>query len=110
MGSMFALSPLLLVALGAFLLMGAEALSPRIRSADLAIGSAITLFGGAVLSTAVWILGPDALAEGTSFAPYLLCDRFAMFFDFVVCLGATFAALFAGGYLPEHGLDRGEFY
>jgi NADH-quinone oxidoreductase subunit N len=33
-----------------------------------------------------------------------------MFMDFVICLGGAMAALLAGGYMPEHGLDRGEFY
>src|SRR5258708_33410090 len=33
-----------------------------------------------------------------------------MFMDCVICLGGAMAALLAGGYMPEHGLDRGEFY
>ena len=37
-------------------------------------------------------------------------DRFSLFFSFVLCLGGALAALLAGGYLPEHKLDRGEFY
>src|SRR5690606_18367245 len=27
-----------------------------------------------------------------------------------ICLGGALAALLAGGYLPEHKMDRGEFY
>src|SRR5262249_22283432 len=37
-------------------------------------------------------------------------DRFTLFFSFVICLGGALAALLAGGYLPEHRIDRGEFY
>src|SRR5262249_36560692 len=110
MGWIFALSPLLIVALGAILLMVAESISQEIRSSDLAMWASVTLIGGAVLAIAVWLAGPETLEGASDFAPYLIVDRFAMFFGFVVCLGATFAALFAGGYLPEHGLDRGEFY
>ncbi len=37
-------------------------------------------------------------------------DRFSLFFDGLLCLGGALAALLAGGYMPEHNLDRGEFY
>src|SRR5258708_38505753 len=33
-----------------------------------------------------------------------------MFMDCVICLGGAMAALLAGGYMPEHGIERGEFY
>ena len=39
-----------------------------------------------------------------------MLDRFTIFFEVTLCLGGAISALLAGGYLPEHGLDRGEFY
>jgi len=41
---------------------------------------------------------------------YLAVDQLGLFFDIVICVGAGLSALLAGGYLKEHGLERGEFY
>jgi NADH-quinone oxidoreductase subunit N len=110
MGLLFATSPLLIVTLGALLLMLAEAFSAKSHEGDLALGTAVTLFAGGSMAIAVWLVGPENIEGASALAPYLLTDRFAMFFDFVICLGGAMAALLAGGYLPEHGLERGEFY
>lgn len=114
------LSPLLVVSLGGVLLMIAEALGKRRfdvvddrtsgPSGELSIGTAITLLAGAVFSAAVWFVGPDKLEGVPAFAPWLIIDRFTLFFSFLLCLGGALAALLAGGYLPEHRIDRGEFY
>jgi NADH-quinone oxidoreductase subunit N len=114
-----ALSPLLVVVLGGLLLMIAEAFSHRREegdaretgpSSELALGTAITFMAGAVFSAAVWFVGPETLEGASAAAPYLILDRFTLFFSAVICLGGALAALLAGGYLPEHRLDRGEFY
>ena len=118
-GIFMGMAPLEIIALGGLLLMIAEAFSKHREegdarntgpSSDLALGTAITLFTGAIFSAAVWFVGPEKLEGVKDLAPWLLVDRFTMFVSFVLCLGAGLAALLAGGYLPEHKLDRGEFY
>ena len=120
------LSPILVVALGATLLMLAEAFgSPKSpegltaegkvidagagRSGEIGVGAAVVLFSGAIVSIALWIAGPETL-DVSPIEPYLVMDRFSAFISFTICLGAGLAALLAAGYLPEHGLDRAEFF
>lgn len=121
MGVYLALAPILVVALGGCGLMLAEAFAnlredahkdPALRgpSSELALSTAVTLFVGALVATGVWMAGPESIEGAKSVAPYLLLDRFTLFFDIVLCLGGGLAALLAGGYLPEHNMDRGEFY
>jgi NADH-quinone oxidoreductase subunit N len=122
-----ALSPMIAVAVGALLLMLAEAFGKPAaaggiaesgvvvdagagRSSELALGSSVILLAGAVFSIAVWMVGPENIEGADRFAPYLIADRFTVFWCFVLCLGGALAAMFAGGYLPEHQLERGEFF
>jgi NADH-quinone oxidoreductase subunit N len=72
------LSPLLLVVLGGCLLMLAEAFSHHKEegdarhsgpSSDLALGTAIALFAGALAALGVWFVGPDKLAGLKDLAP-----------------------------------------
>lgn len=117
--ALFAVSPILIISLGGVLLMLTEAYARRREEADvrhegpsseIALGTTITLLAGAVFSAALWFIGPDNLEGAKSLAPYLIIDRFTLFFSFILCLGGALASLLAGGYLPEHRLDRGEFY
>jgi NADH-quinone oxidoreductase subunit N len=112
-----AISPLLVVGIGALLLMLAEAFATRTsRDAParpvggLALGAALVLLTSAAFAGGLWMFGIEQLTEASSVAPWLLTDRFTLFFDMLLGLGGALAALLAGGYLPEHQMDRGEFY
>jgi len=122
---LLALSPLLVVALGAMLLMLAEAFAPRhgakptpgnrhfeepTSSAGLALVAAVICAAGLAAAVAVWMFGLEQIEGIASVAPWIVVDRFSLFFDGVICLGAALASLLAGGYLREHRLERGEFY
>lgn len=103
-----ALSPLVIVGVATLLLMLAEALFPKREG--LALGAAAILLTAACFAGALWMVGPAGVGDVSSVAPWLILDRLTLFFDMVLCLGAAIAALLAGGYLPEHQLERGEFY
>ncbi|RYE81344.1 MAG: NADH-quinone oxidoreductase subunit N [Myxococcales bacterium] len=119
MGVYIALLPLLMLAAGGCGLMVAEAYG-RFRedghdgdegpSESLALTSALVLFAAAIAAFSLGLKGPETIEGFNQAAPYLLVDRFSLFFTSVVCLGGGLTSLLAGGYLPEHNLDRGEFY
>jgi NADH-quinone oxidoreductase subunit N len=102
------LFPLLVVGVGALLLMLVEAFSAR--RGGLALGAATVLFAGAACAGSLWMVGIREIGDVSSLAPWLIVDRFTLFFDMLLCLGGALAVLLAGGYLPEYNLERGEFY
>jgi NADH-quinone oxidoreductase subunit N len=118
--TLLGLAPMLVPSLGALLLMLSEAFSHRKTeegddrssgpSSELSLGTAVALFAGAIAAAAVWTVGPEKLEGLKDLAPYLVIDRFTTFMSFTLCLAGGLASLLAGGYLPEHKLDRGEFY
>ncbi|HEX3772445.1 MAG TPA: NADH-quinone oxidoreductase subunit N [Polyangiaceae bacterium] len=113
-----ALSPLLVVGLGALLLMLVEAFSTTPArdvsgnhgTGGLALGATTVLFAGGAFAGTVWMVGVENVGDVSAVAPWLVLDRFTLFFDMTLCLGGALAALLAGGYLHEHRIDRGEFY
>jgi NADH-quinone oxidoreductase subunit N len=103
-----ALSPLIVVGVAALLLMLVEALSSRLGG--MALGASVVLFAGAAFAAGLWMVGIENIGDVSALAPWLVFDRLTLFFDMLLCLGGAVAALLAGGYLPQHNLDRGEFY
>jgi NADH-quinone oxidoreductase subunit N len=99
-------SPLLLLVTAGLAIMLVDAFSDE-RS-ELAVVTAATLFVVAGVAGAMLVgelpAAPDVITR------YLAVDRLGLFFDVVICVGAGLSALLAGGYLREHGFERGEFY
>ncbi len=106
----FILSPLLVIAGGGLLLMLAEAFAKPGRRGGLALGATMIFAAGFAFSIGVWLYGIEDIPERTLLAPWLVIDRFTIFFDALLCIGGMLASLLAGGYLAEHDLERGEFY
>lgn len=104
---LLSIGPLLLVLAGGLGMMLADAFVKA--KAELALVTAVILFGAAAMSLGLWFSGAQAPAPEWIHA-YLATDRLAHFLDLVICGGAAVAALFAGGYLREHAIERGEYY
>jgi NADH-quinone oxidoreductase subunit N len=99
-------APLLLLVAAGLSIMMVDAFS-KDRS-GLALITAMSLFAAAAVAGAIAVRGDIVAPE--QIARYLAVDKLGLFFDVVICFGAGLSALLAGGYLKEHGLERGEFY
>jgi len=106
MSDYIAISPLLTVGIGGLLLMLVDAFTKE--KAELATLAATVLGCGAALALGLARAGYTAAPPQVS--AYLATDVLAHLFSATICIGAALSALLAGGYLSEHGLDRGEFY
>jgi NADH-quinone oxidoreductase subunit N len=104
----FALSPLVVLTFGGLGLMLADSFSKE-RS-DLALGGFLTFLSAAIFAIALWLMGGVPPETAAKVAPHLVLDRFTLFLEATICLGGAISSLLAGGYLPEHDMDRGEFY
>ncbi|MBW2375359.1 MAG: NADH-quinone oxidoreductase subunit N, partial [Deltaproteobacteria bacterium] len=106
MSVLMGVSPLLLLVTAGLAIMLVDAFSDE-RS-ELAVVTAASLFVVAGVAGAMLVgelpAAPDVITR------YLAVDRLGLFFDVVICVGAGLSALLAGGYLREHGFERGEFY
>jgi NADH-quinone oxidoreductase subunit N len=102
-----ALAPLLCVGLGGLVAMVVDAFDRE--RADLALLSTVVFVAAGTLAGAVWHQGLPA-APPEVLGSYLAVDGLAQFFTIVICAGGALSALLAGGYLVEHGIERGEFY
>src|SRR5512142_2609824 len=100
---LFVLSPLVTLALGALGLMLVDAFAQprdeaRRRSPELGLGTAVVLVVAAISSLAVWLVDPAGSREAARLAPYLVIDRYSLFFCLVLGLGGALVALLAEGY------------
>ena len=107
MNALMGVSPLLLLVGAGLAIMMVDAFSKE-RS-ELALVTAASLFAGAALAGSM-LVGGEVPAAPELLTRYLAVDRLGLFFDVVICVGAGLSALLAGGYLREHGFERGEFY
>lgn len=125
MSALVGVLPLVTVALGALLLMLAEAFGkPAVapggtgsttldsgsgRASEIGLLTGVVLLAGSLVSIGVALAGP-AYVDSTATAPYLAADGFSWTLSAVICLLSALVAFQAGSYLPEHRIDRTEFF
>src|SRR4051794_29365004 len=101
------LAPLLLVGFGGFAMMLVDAFS-KTKSELATLGAVVLFAAGAIAAVLASGHGPSAAPVGI--APFVSVGPMSQFFNLTICAGGGMAALLAGGYLPEHALERGELY
>lgn len=100
--------PILILAVGGVIVMLADAFQER--EGGLALPTALLHFAAGAAALALWKLAGHSNDAAQVLQGYLAFDRQALFLDIVIALGGLLASLLAGGYMHEHGLERGEFY
>ena len=104
MSDLVSVLPEIVVTLTALLVLIADTLVDRRRSAHVL---AVVTVAGLVIAL---FSGPFAIAPGTHFSGFVLVDTFTTFFRAVFILLAVFATLVAPGYLDRKGVAPGEYY
>ena len=107
MSALVGVSPLLLLVAAGLSIMLIDAFTKD--RAELAVVTSVSLFVAALVA-GVLLTGGEVPAAPELVTRYLAVDRLGLFFDIVICVGAGLSVLLAGGYLREHGFERGEFY
>jgi NADH-quinone oxidoreductase subunit N len=107
MNTLLGVSPLLLLVASGLAVMVVDAFAKD--RGELALVSTASLFAAAAVAGALLATGnipvpPEMVSR------YVAVDELGLFFDMVICAGAGLSTLLAGGYLREHGFERGEFY
>lgn len=108
MTSFILVAPLFLVALAGLAMLVLDAFA-RDR-AELGFVASSALLTAAVVAGAALKVGATASGLPAPVTAYLGVDPLSLYSDMIVAGGAGLVALIAGGYLREHGLERGEFY
>jgi len=106
MSTFLALSPLLALVIGGLVIMMIDAFVKK--GAELALHTTMLFVIAGGCAVYVQVYPPEDIFPAV--ARYLATDALALFFDLVICLGGALSAMLAGGYLREHGMERGEFY
>ena len=107
MSAFVGVAPLLLLVIAGLSIMVIDAFTSE--RTELSIVTAASLFVAAAVAGAL-LAGGEVAAPPEALSRYIAVDRLGLFFDTVICVGAGLSALLAGGYLREHGFERGEFY
>jgi NADH-quinone oxidoreductase subunit N len=102
------MAPLLLLLVSALFIMIVDAFANE--KAELALVTSVALGTAGLVALGLLASGEPLPPLPEMFSGYLAVDSVSLFFDFVICTGGALSVLLAGGYLREHGLERGELY
>jgi NADH-quinone oxidoreductase subunit N len=100
------LSPILILAVGAVVLMMVDAFQGE--EGGLAMPTTLLHFVAAAAALALWQRGIPV--DQSALQGWVVVDKTVLFLEATIAIGGALASLAAGGYLAEHKLDRGEYY